>query len=229
MIDLKGVTKSYYVAGNQLQVLKGIDFSMEQGELVSIVGTSGSGKSTLMNIIGLLDKPDQGEFLLNNKKVHLYHDDDLALLRNKTMGFVFQQFFLLPRLTVLQNVALPLVYSGLRGKAAAMQCEAILDKVGMKDYLGRRPNELSGGQQQRVAIARALVNHPSVLLADEPTGALDSKTGQEVMDLFIHLNCHEKVTIIIITHDPQIAKQCNRVVSIKDGLILDNSRLGVDL
>lgn len=226
IIDLKKISKSYHLGGNELKVLKNVDFAVEKGELVSIVGSSGSGKSTLMNIVGLLDRPDSGDFYLNGKEVHQYSDDELALLRNKTIGFVFQQFFLLPRLTAMQNVAMPLLYRGIRGKDATPQCEAILEKVGMKDYMTHKPCELSGGQQQRTAIARALVGNPSMLLADEPTGALDSKIGQEVMDLFIDLNRNDGVTILIITHDPTIAKQCDRVVGIKDGLIQDQDVAG---
>lgn len=227
IIDLKNISKSYYLGGNELKVLKNIDFSVEKSELVSLVGSSGSGKSTLMNIIGLLDKADSGEFYLDGKEIHQYDEDALAQIRNKTIGFVFQQFFLLPRLTAIQNVALPLLYRGICGDQAKKCCTEILEKVGMHDYMAHKPNELSGGQQQRIAIARALVGNPSVLLADEPTGALDSQIGQEVMDLFIKLNLQEHVTIIIITHDPLIAKQCNRIVKIKDGLIDNQTGLEI--
>ena len=226
IIDLQKITKAYHLGDMPLPVLKGIDFSIEKGEMVSIVGASGSGKSTLMNIIGLLDRHDEGKYYLNGTEVKKYTDDDLAKIRNQTIGFVFQQFFLLPRLTALQNVALPLLYRGIRGKKADIKCLEILDRVGMTDYVKHRPSELSGGQQQRVAIARALVSEPSVVLADEPTGALDSQIGQEVMDLFKELNREDEVTIIVITHDHGIAAQCQRIVRVKDGLVIDKVEEG---
>lgn len=221
VMELTDIRKSYHMGDSTLEVLKGIDFKIEQGEMVAIIGASGSGKSTLMNIIGLLDRHDGGIYLLNGRRVQTYSDDDLADIRNKTIGFVFQQFFLLSRMNALQNVALPLLYRGERGREANRQCRAVLEKVGMADYCDHRPSELSGGQQQRVAIARALVGSPSVILADEPTGALDSKIGQDVMDLFISLNREEGATIIIITHDPSVAAQCTRTVRIKDGLVIE--------
>lgn len=220
LIDLQQVTKSYHLGDNDLPVLKKVDLTIQQGELLSIMGASGSGKSTLMNIIGLLDRHDDGQFLLQDKQVSQYSDDELAAIRNKTIGFVFQQFFLLPRLTAIQNVCLPLLYRGIKAKQRKLRAMEELEKVGMANYANHRPSELSGGQQQRVAIARALVGDPSVLLADEPTGALDSKIGQEVMDLFVSLNRDYNRTIIIITHDPNIAAQCNRTVHIQDGLIV---------
>lgn len=221
IIELQRITKSYHIADQSLSVLKGVDFAIEEGELVAIMGVSGSGKSTLMNIIGLLDRHDGGHYLLKEKRVSHYKDDELAAIRNQTIGFVFQQFFLLPRLTALQNVCLPLLYRGMGSKMRKQQALKELDKVGVKAFSQHRPSELSGGQQQRVAIARALAGDPHIILADEPTGALDSKIGQEVMDLFIHLNRRHKTTIIIITHDPNIAKQCDRCVHIHDGLIVD--------
>ncbi len=208
-----------------LPVLKSINFSINTGELVSIMGASGSGKSTLMNIIGLLDHYDSGLYYLKGKEIHLYKDDDLAKIRNKTMGFVFQSFFLLPRLTALQNVSLPLLYRGIHEKESKERCYELLEKVGVADFAKHHPSELSGGQQQRVAIARALIGNPTVVLADEPTGALDSKVGQEIMDLFISLNEEEQVTIVLITHDINNAKQCNRIVHMKDGLIVDQDKI----
>ncbi len=220
IIELQNITKSYSIGDQHLAVLKGVDFSINQGELVSIMGASGSGKSTLMNIIGLLDRHDGGHYLLKEKRVSQYNDDELATLRNQTIGFVFQQFFLLPRLIALHNVSLPLLYRGLGRKDREKKALDELEKVGVAEYAHHKPSELSGGQQQRVAIARALVGNPHVILADEPTGALDSKIGQEVMNLFINLNREHKTTIIIITHDANIAKQCHRSVHIHDGLIV---------
>jgi len=207
---------------NQLQVLKGIDLCIEAGELLAIMGASGSGKSSLMNIIGLLDSPTTGQYILDNKLVANYQDDDLARLRNHTIGFVFQSFFLLPRLNALQNVSLPLRYRNYKSHEIKLRAIEMLKKVGMEPYLHHRPNQLSGGQQQRVAIARALVGDPRVVLADEPTGALDSKIGQEVIDLFIDLNQKDDTTIVIITHDPNVAKQCRRIIKLHDGLICEN-------
>ena len=224
IVELKDIKKSYPIGGTVLPVLKNINFSIDSGDLISIMGASGSGKSTLMNIIGLLDRYDSGCYYLQGKEVHLYQDDELASIRNKMIGFVFQSFFLLPKLTALQNVNLPLLYRGVHGKDSKERCYAILEKVGMVDFAKHHPNELSGGQQQRVAIARALVGNPTVILADEPTGALDSKIGQEIMDLFISLNEKEDVTIVLITHDINNAKQCKKIVSIKDGVITDQDR-----
>lgn len=220
IIELRDIVKTYHIGHYDVPVLKGINFKVDKGELVSIMGASGSGKSTMMNIIGLLDRLDEGLYLLNNKDVLAYTEDELATIRNHTIGFVFQTFFLLPRLDAVQNVALPLLYRGIRGKACRQQCIDMLERVGMGKYIDHKPSELSGGQQQRVAIARALVGNPSVILADEPTGALDSTMGKEVMELFIHLNHHDETTIIIITHDPDVAAQCKRTVHIKDGNIV---------
>lgn len=220
IIELKDINKHYKIGDHDLHILKGVDFSVKKGELVSIMGASGSGKSTMMNIIGLLDQHNDGTYLLDGQSIADLSEDDLATIRGRTIGFVFQQFFLLPRLTALQNVGMPLLYRGLSNKQRKKACEEILEKVGMGEYMDHRPSELSGGQQQRVAIARALVGKPTVLLGDEPTGALDSKIGQEVMDLFVNLNKEEGVTTVIITHDPKVAAQCQRVVHIKDGLIV---------
>jgi len=221
IIELKQVTKNYLLGNRSIEVLKGIDFQLSSGEFVAIMGASGSGKTTLMNIIGLLDRPSSGRFFLDDKPIKEFSDDHRAYLRNQKMGFVFQSFFLLPRLNALQNVELPLIYRGLPTEEIKQKAEQVLIKVGMGEHLMHKPNELSGGQQQRVAVARALVSEPEVILADEPTGSLDSKTGQEVMDLFIKLNKEEGRTIIIVTHDEAVAKQCKRIVHIKDGLIID--------
>jgi putative ABC transport system ATP-binding protein len=204
---------------NSLTVLKGVSLTIEQGELVAIIGASGSGKSSLLNILGLLDRPSTGTYHLQDKEVSSLPDKELARLRNQMIGFVFQSFFLLPRLTAVQNVGLPLLYRGTPSAEAKQRCLAMLERVGMTNWAQHKPSQLSGGQQQRVAIARALVGTPSVILADEPTGALDSKTSQDVIDLFTTLNKQDRVTIIIVTHDPKIAAQCQRVIRIQDGLI----------
>jgi len=219
MIELSHINKSYPIGNNELPVLQDINFKMDAGELVSIVGTSGSGKSTLMNIIGLLDQPSKGKYLLNHNEVSTLDDDQRSEIRNKTIGFVFQSFFLLPKLTALQNVCLPIQYRHEHFPDVTSRALHILERVGVKQYANHKPNELSGGQQQRVAIARALIGKPTVILADEPTGALDTQTSSEVMNLFKELNRNEKTSVIIITHDPTIAEQCNRVVRIQDGLL----------
>ncbi|MCW5588532.1 MAG: ABC transporter ATP-binding protein [Legionellales bacterium] len=218
---MQGICKWYKLGEHVHQVLDNVNFAVKPGELVSIMGASGSGKSTLMNIIGLLDRPSSGVYKLNGQDVSQINHSELARIRNQTMGFVFQQFFLLPRLSALQNVALPLQYSPHYIAHQREVCFSMLEKVGMEKYAKQKPHQLSGGQQQRVAIARALILHPSVLLADEPTGALDSKIGQEVMNLFIELNRQDKVTTVIITHDAKIADQCDRVVHVQDGKIVD--------
>ncbi len=219
---MKDISKKYHLGGHDHYALDGVDFHVAPRELVSIMGASGSGKSTLMNIIGLLDRPSGGEYYLDGNNVANLSDNQLAEIRNKTMGFVFQQFFLLPRFTALQNVMLPLQYVHHHIPHTRDLCMEKLEKVGMGRYYNQKPHQLSGGQQQRVAIARALVNSPSVLLADEPTGALDSKIGQEVMDLFLNLNKDEGVTTVIITHDPKVAEQCHRVVHVADGKVTDS-------
>jgi putative ABC transport system ATP-binding protein len=193
-----------------------------RGDLLAIVGASGSGKSTLMNIIGLLDKADSGTYILHNKNVASLTDDESAILRNQQIGFVFQQFNLLPRFTAMQNVGLPLTYRGETSEVIQEKVLSALDKVGMKKYARHRPTQLSGGQQQRVAIARALVTEPQVILADEPTGALDSKTGTEVMNLFLALHAEGR-TIIMVTHDEHIAEQCKKSITLVDGLVVAES------
>lgn len=216
MIQLKNVVKSYPVAGDNLVVLKDIDLSITQGEFVAIMGPSGSGKSTLMNIIGCLDKPTTGEYFLNQKLVSLYDEKELAQVRNQSVGFVFQQFQLLPRLTALQNVELPMIYAGIGKKERIQRAEEALDKVDLQDRMTHLPNELSGGQKQRVAIARSIVNEPSIILADEPTGALDSKTGVQIMEMFTLLN-QEGTTVILVTHEAEVASYAARTVFVRDG------------
>ena len=211
--------KRHFQMGDQVvEALRGITFDVKEGEFISIMGPSGSGKTTLMNIIGCLDTPTSGEYKLNNKLVNSLNENELAKIRNNEIGFVFQSFHLLPRNSALNNVMLPLKYAGYNDSDAISRASAVLTQLGLKDRIDHGPSELSGGQQQRVAIARALVNKPSILFADEPTGNLDSKTGEEVMSLFKDLN-NQGQTIILITHEEEIAKQSNRVINIKDGLI----------
>jgi putative ABC transport system ATP-binding protein len=220
MIQMENITKTYQLGGNEVPILKGINIEINSGEYVSIMGASGSGKSTLMNIIGCLDRPTQGAYYLENQDLTTLSKDDLAFIRNQRLGFVFQQFNLLARSTALENVMLPMIYAGVPRSQRRERAEAALVKVGLGDRLQNRPNQLSGGQQQRVAIARALVNHPALLLADEPTGALDTHTSHEVMNLFTELN-DQGITIVIITHEPDIAEQTQRKLKIQDGLMLD--------
>ena len=206
-----------------MNALRGINLSVEKGEFISIMGPSGSGKTTLMNIIGCLDTPSSGEYELNGSLVSKLEDDELARIRNKEIGFVFQSFNLLAKNSVLDNVMLPLKYAGFEKSEAVKKSNEVIDKVGLSDRLAHTPAELSGGQQQRVAIARALVNKPSIIFADEPTGNLDSKTGKEVMTIFKELNASGQ-TIILITHEESIANQSNRIITIKDGLIKSDNR-----
>jgi len=213
---MKGIVKSYQM-GDELQiVLKGVDFSVRRGEFIAILGPSGSGKSTLMNIIGCLDVPNEGEYYLSGNRIANMEEKELARIRNKEIGFVFQQFQLLPKLSALQNVELPLVYSRLKPADRQKRALEMLDRVDLSNKIVNRPNQLSGGQQQRVAIARALSNNPTILLADEPTGALDQNTGRQVIELFKELH-REGRTIIMITHDENIAKNAGRIVKILDG------------
>lgn len=220
LIELTAVTKTYQLESHQLTVLKGVNLTIDSDELVAVIGASGSGKSSLLNIIGLLDRPTAGSYKLQNQEVSVLSDKELARLRNQMIGFVFQSFFLLPRLTAVQNVSLPLLYRGTKSIESKQRSLALLERVGMTNWAEHKPSQLSGGQQQRVAIARALVGNPSVILADEPTGALDSKTGQDVMNLFTSLNQQEGVTVIIVTHDPKIAEQCHRIIHLQDGQIV---------
>ena len=223
IIKTDSLTKHYQVGSEKVEALKGISFSVEKGEFISIMGPSGSGKTTLMNIIGCLDTPTNGTYFLNNKSVSELTDDELAHIRNDEIGFVFQSFHLLARNSALENVMLPLKYAGENKKNAIKRSNEALDKVGLSDRSNHSPSELSGGQQQRVAIARALVNRPSILFADEPTGNLDSKTGEDVMNLFKELN-EKGQTIILITHEDSIAQQSNRIITIMDGLIKSDIR-----
>lgn len=218
VISLKNIHKSYYLGKQELPVLKGIDLSVMRNEYISLMGPSGSGKSTLMNIIGCLDTLTKGQYVLNSKDVSKMSDDELADVRNVEIGFVFQQFNLLPRLTAWENVALPLIYAGVAKKDREERAKSILDTVGLGDRTGHKPNELSGGQSQRVAIARALINNPSIILADEPTGNLDTKTSNEIMDLFGKI--HEQGnTVMLVTHEEDIAEYTRRIVRIRDGVV----------
>ncbi len=218
IIKTQNLTKDYETGTQVVNALKGINLSVEKGEFLSIMGPSGSGKTTLMNIIGCLDSPTNGSYYLNDRSVSKLDDDELAKIRNEEIGFVFQSFHLLARNTAFENVMLPLKYAGLGKKEAINRSNHVLDLVGLSSRLNHTPAELSGGQQQRVAIARALVNKPSILFADEPTGNLDSKTGQDVMKIFKDLNADGQ-TIILITHEDSIAKHSNRIITIMDGLI----------
>jgi putative ABC transport system ATP-binding protein len=220
MIKLNGVNKAYFIRENPIPVLKDIHLTIEAGEFVSIMGPSGSGKSTLMNLIGLLDRPSSGNYYFENEDVSQFDSERLAKLRNTTVGFIFQSFMLLPRMNLIENVSLPLLYQEVSKEHRISASCAMLEKVGLKDYADRKPTELSGGQQQRVAIARALVTQPKIILADEPTGALDSQTGQEIFELLKELNKTLRTTIIVVTHDRKIADQCERIIRLQDGAIV---------
>lgn len=223
MISLKDITKTYHLGAIDVPVLKHVDLSIALGEYVAIMGTSGSGKSTLMNIIGCLDRPSSGQYFLAGTNLTTLNDDELADIRNQYIGFVFQQFNLLPRLTSLANVMLPMIYADVSRSQRLEQATEALAQVGLSDRLQNRPNQLSGGQQQRVAIARALVNHPALVLADEPTGALDSKTSQEIMDLLTELN-KQGTTLVIVTHDANVAARTKRVIRMVDGVIIEQEQ-----
>lgn len=220
LIRMQQISKSYQMGPVSVKVLKGVDLDINSRDLLAIVGTSGCGKSTLMNILGCLDTPDTGDYFFAGHETSSLSDNELSAIRSKKIGFVFQQFNLLAKLSALENVCLPLVYQGMREKERIDRARQMLELVGMDDRKHHRPSELSGGQQQRVAIARALSGNPAIILADEPTGALDTKVGQDIMELFLQLNNTHHTTMVIITHDPGIADQCQRRVRMRDGMII---------
>ncbi len=217
VICIAGLTKTYYIGDMEVPALRGVDLTINRGEIVAIMGPSGSGKSTLMNIIGCLDTPSTGLYELDGNDVSRLKDDELASIRNRKIGFIFQSFNLLPRTTALANVELPLVYAGVKDRRE--RAIAALERVGLADRMNHRPNELSGGQQQRVAIARAIVNSPSIILADEPTGALDSRTSEEIMAIFQSLNQDDGITVVFVTHERDIAEHTRRIIHIRDGVV----------
>jgi putative ABC transport system ATP-binding protein len=227
IIQLTDIKKSYTMGKQTLEVLKGISLNIEKNEYVALMGPSGSGKSTLMNILGCLDSPSSGKYVLNTHDVSVLADNDLAAIRNKEIGFVFQQFNLLPRLTAAENVALPLVYAGIGRKQRTEIAMAVLEKVSLTDRSHHKPNELSGGQCQRVAIARALVNNPSIILADEPTGNLDTKTSVEIMEIFNKIQ-EGGNTVVLVTHEEDIARYAHRVVRLRDGLVETDKRVNAE-
>lgn len=230
IIEMNQIVKKYYIGQpNELQILNGIDLNIRQGEFVSIVGESGSGKSTLMNIIGALDRPTQGQYLLEGNDISRMYDKQLSEIRNRRIGFVFQNFCLIPRTSAIRNVEVPLMYAGLSRKTRRERAEELLEMVGMKERMKHKPNELSGGQNQRVAIARAMSNDPAIILADEPTGALDSNTGRLVMDLFHKLHEEQNKTIVLITHSPELARETQRMITISDGSITGDTNPAAQL
>ncbi|MCR5798259.1 MAG: ABC transporter ATP-binding protein [Eubacterium sp.] len=220
-IKLQGIRKSFYIGQpNELEILHGINIDVKEGEFVSIVGESGSGKSTLMNIIGALDRPTQGEYFLDGRKINGAKDRELSVIRNKKIGFVFQTYNLIARTNALSNVELPMLYAGIPKNKRAKRAKELLDIVGMSERMDHKPDELSGGQKQRVAIARAMSNNPSIILADEPTGALDSDTGRKIMDIFHRLHRENGKTIVLITHSSSLANETERIITLKDGLVI---------
>jgi putative ABC transport system ATP-binding protein len=222
IIDMRGIVKTFYIGSpNELQILHNINFHVREGEFISIVGQSGSGKSTLMNIIGALDKPTSGTYMLEDEDISDLSDNDLSDIRNQKIGFVFQTFNLIPRSNALRNVELPMLYNGMDASQRTKRARALLEMVGMGDRTRHLPNELSGGQKQRVAIARAMANDPAIILADEPTGALDTSTGRLVMDIFHTLNEQEGKTVVLITHNERLANETQRVLTLSDGRIVD--------
>ncbi len=220
VIEMTNITKSYEMGTQVVHALRGVDVTIKKGEMVAIMGPSGSGKSTLMNMIGCLDVPSSGIYKLDGTDVSTLNDDAQAKIRNKQIGFVFQQFNLLPRTSALKQAALPLMYAGYSFSERNQRAKEALEKVGLADRIDHRPDELSGGQQQRVAIARAIATRPSIILADEPTGALDTKTGEEILDLFGEFN-KQGMTIIMVTHDPEVAERAERTIWLRDGLVVD--------
>ncbi|KZE10847.1 ABC transporter ATP-binding protein [Priestia aryabhattai] len=222
MIELVNIHKSYHLGKEEVPILKDINLKIYDGEFVAIMGPSGSGKSTLMNIIGCLDRASSGSYLLNEQEISTYSDEQLAKVRNIHIGFVFQQFQLLPRLTAVENVELPMVYAGVTRKERRARAEAALAKVGLSERMKHLPSELSGGQKQRVAIARSIVNNPTLILADEPTGALDTKTSADIMEQFSKLNA-DGTTVVVITHEPEVAEYTSRTVIVRDGKVLSHS------
>ena len=225
MIELQGIIKRFYIGQpNELEILHGIDLKVNRGEFVSIVGSSGSGKTTMMNIIGILDRPTEGEYILDGVDVAHAKDRDLSMIRNKKIGFVFQTYNLISRTSALKNVELPMLYAGIGKKERTERAKELLNMVGMGERMSHTPDELSGGQKQRVAISRAMANEPSIILADEPTGALDSKTGRMIMDIFHRLNEEQGKTIVLITHSQELAEETQRIVTLKDGIIIAERR-----
>ena len=225
MIELKGIVKRFYIGmPNELEILHGIDLEVKRGEFVSIVGSSGSGKTTMMNIIGILDRPTEGEYQLDGVDVAKAKDKELSFIRNQKIGFVFQTYNLIGRTSALKNVELPMLYAGIGRRERKERAKELLEMVGMEERLSHNPDELSGGQKQRVAIARAMANNPAIILADEPTGALDSKTGRMIMDIFHKLNQEQKKTIVLITHSQELAQETGRIVTLKDGEIIGERR-----
>ena len=225
MIELQGIIKRFYIGQpNELEILHGIDLKVNRGEFVSVVGSSGSGKTTMMNIIGILDRPTEGEYMLDGVDVAHAKDRDLSMIRNKKIGFVFQTYNLISRTSALKNVELPMLYAGIGKKERTERAKELLNVVGMGERMSHTPDELSGGQKQRVAIARAMANNPSIILADEPTGALDSKTGRMIMDIFHRLNEEQGKTIVLITHSQELAEETQRIVTLKDGIIIGERR-----
>lgn len=221
VIDLKGIVKRFYVGQpNELEILHGIDLKVQQGEFVSVVGESGSGKSTLMNIIGALDRPSEGTYVLGGRNVADAKDKELSEIRNKKIGFVFQTYNLIPRTTALANVELPMLYAGVKKSERTARAKELLQMVGMSERMTHRPDELSGGQKQRVAIARAMANNPDIILADEPTGALDSQTGRVIMDIFQQLHKEQGKNIVLITHSNELADETERIITLKDGMVV---------
>ncbi|MBE6866186.1 MAG: ABC transporter ATP-binding protein [Ruminococcaceae bacterium] len=224
IIEITNLCKSFWLGDEELKVLKNINLTVKKGEFIAIVGASGSGKSTLMNIIGALDRPTSGEYILAGQDISSLKDKELSAIRNRKIGFVFQTFNLIARTNAIKNVALPMLYAGLPGKVANEKAKELLAQVDMADRMYHNPNELSGGQKQRVAIARSMANNPDIILADEPTGALDSVTGRMIMDLFHRLHKSQGKTIVLITHSPELASECERIITLKDGEIIKEER-----